>query len=60
MLSEKGLIHWQQRKGECYRELGTFQIYENFMHNMERSAPSCIDKNVITRDVGSKIGLSLT
>ncbi|RWW67677.1 hypothetical protein BHE74_00024856, partial [Ensete ventricosum] len=33
---------------------------QKFMHNTERSAPSCIDENVITRDVGSKIGLSPT
>ncbi|RWW41833.1 hypothetical protein BHE74_00052657, partial [Ensete ventricosum] len=55
--SEKGLIHWQQWRGECYRELGTFQIYENFTHNMERCAPSCIDENAITKDVGNKIRL---
>ncbi|RZR91126.1 hypothetical protein BHM03_00019185 [Ensete ventricosum] len=53
MLSEKGLTHWQQWRGECYRELGTFQIYKNFTYNMKRCAPSCINENVITKDVGN-------
>ncbi|RWV87379.1 hypothetical protein GW17_00050634 [Ensete ventricosum] len=38
MLSEKGLIHWQQQRSECYPELGTFQIYENSIHNVERKS----------------------
>ncbi|RWW71291.1 hypothetical protein BHE74_00020976 [Ensete ventricosum] len=49
-LSEMGLTHWQQWRGECYR---TFQIYKNFTHNMERCAPSCIEENAITKDVGN-------
>ncbi|RWW58581.1 hypothetical protein BHE74_00034536 [Ensete ventricosum] len=47
-------------EGECYRELGTFLICENFTHNMKRCVPSCIDENTITKDVGNKIRLFLT
>ncbi|RZR96239.1 hypothetical protein BHM03_00025210, partial [Ensete ventricosum] len=56
-LSEKGLIHWQQWRDEYYRELGTFQIYKKFTHNMERCASSYINENTITKDVGNKIRL---
>ncbi|RRT82406.1 hypothetical protein B296_00014450 [Ensete ventricosum] len=33
MLSETGIIHWQQWRGGCCRELGTSQTYENFTHD---------------------------
>ncbi|RWW44405.1 hypothetical protein BHE74_00049822, partial [Ensete ventricosum] len=36
MLSEKRLTHWQWRKGECYREPGTFQTFKKFIHNVKK------------------------
>ncbi|RRT31318.1 hypothetical protein B296_00055279 [Ensete ventricosum] len=33
MLSETGLIRWEQWRGRCCRELGTSQTYKNFTHD---------------------------
>ncbi|RWW55014.1 hypothetical protein BHE74_00038391 [Ensete ventricosum] len=40
----EGTYALQQWRGECYRELDIFQIYENFTRNMKRCVPSCIDE----------------
>ncbi|RWV77143.1 hypothetical protein BHE74_00053091 [Ensete ventricosum] len=54
MLSEKGLTHWQLRKGECYREHDTFQTFKNFIHNVEESVIICIDEMCLQKMSGAK------